>query len=155
MTKLSAKQARDLERADTKRIRARAEAIAKTFPSRVRPFTRGRFLILAIRAVEKYLAHLPVGRVQRRKHRTTGENRHRGTAHRPADAIRHGLIGDLYDAYMTARASEAPDDLPDPDLVRGFAKTADAVLTAARLSPITEHEQTSIREQIKAFSALI
>lgn len=147
MTKLSAKHAREITSADPTRIRAQAQGIAQTFPCEVRPFARGRFIVLANRAVANYLSYLPVGRPRLRKHRSADKNPSSSSAHRPADTLRRGLIGDLYDAYMTARRD-------DPSL-RGFKASADAVLAAAGLPSVTEHEQTSIREQIKAFAAFI
>jgi hypothetical protein len=146
MGKLSKKRERERERVNPDQIYVQRKFIARTFPVEVRQFARGRFIVKALKAVNIYLSLLPTGEPRNRKHRTSRAKKN-GNAHRPTDAQRHSLIGDLYEAYMTARGD-------DPDL-RGFKKTADSVLRAAALAPLAEHEQTFIRQQIRAAAALL
>lgn len=149
MDKLTAKRLRDRDRADSARVTAEAQAIALTFPPGVAPVAIEEFIQRAKTAIENYLVSLPQpGKSEspRREHRATTEQRYPASAHRPPDAVRHALIGDLYDSYMSARGD-------DPDS-RGFKRTVDVVLNAAGLPPVSEHEQTSIRDRIKEFAKL-
>lgn len=156
--KLSAKYTRTHQTAKPKRIAAHAKDIARTLPSDVSEQAVERFIRDATQAVTDYLDLLPglpsalnapMGKPRIRPHRRTAKQKqHPAKANRPADPHRHGLMGDLYDAYMTARASD------DPDAVRGFRDAADAVLTAASLPPVTEREQRFIRDRIKQFARI-
>jgi hypothetical protein len=126
-------------------IAAAFDTIKKTFPPDCRQDDKVRAFVEAAQvAVERYVAVLPIGAKTRRQHR---KQLHPRRAARPNDPFRHGLIGDLYEAYMTARGDK-------PNL-HGFKRTADAVLKAAALREVSEREQTYIREQIKEFAALI
>ena len=142
-TKLTNKRANERSVADPNRIALNARAIALTLPH-VKAAAIQKYINKTTRAVRHYLALLPTGEPRRRKHRVADGNS--ASAHRPLDALRHGLIGELYDAYLAVRAAN------DPDEVRGFKRTADATLVAAGLKPVSEREQRYIRDQIKRFA---
>jgi hypothetical protein len=120
-----------------RRIAQRARTITETFPQGLPPEVRQRFIKEAQTAIELYVAWLPPVDEQ--------EIDRRGLpAHRPTDGHRHGLIGDLYDAYMTMRG-----DILES---RGFARTANAVLRAAGLPKLTDHDFADLRLQRRLFS---
>ena len=149
MEKLSIKQARERENAHPGNIAACKGKIAATFPPSVSPGVLDRFLCDATQAVVEYRDLLPIGRPRSRQHRATAEQEYEsGSTHRPADAHRHALIGELYDAWMSARGTE------DPDAARGFKPTADAVLAAAGLSQVTRPELRYLRARIKDFARI-
>jgi hypothetical protein len=130
MSKLGIRQGRDRISAVSRRIALHSRAIARTFPSEVSPEARGRFIEEAQIAIDHYLALMPRGKPARRTL----------LPHRPNDADRHAFIGDLYDAYITARN----DDVAK----RGFKRTADTVLRAAGLSfAVTDHDLANVRAQ--------
>jgi hypothetical protein len=147
--KLAAKRAREIGRADPREIDLSARLITQALPASVAADARKQFIIQARTAVEAYLAYLPRGQARRRRHRAAVQGRHAPKAHRPSDPLRHGLIGELFDAWMTMRESL------DPDGVRGFKRAADAVLGAAGLPAVSEREQRQIRKQIATFVAAL
>lgn len=149
MEKLSVKQSRERQTANPDAIAARSKQIAATFSASTPPDAITCFIGEAMKAVAHYRDLLPMGIPRSRPHRATAKQKHEAaSAHRPSDAHRHGLIGDLYDAWMSARGCD------DPDGVRGFQPTADEVLTAAGLPQVTERELRYLREQIKDFAQL-
>lgn len=149
MEKLSAKQSRERQAADPDAIAACAKQITATFPASSTPDAIARFIGEAVQAVTNYRDLLPMGIPRLRPHRARAkQEREAASAHRPSDAHRHGLIGDLYDAWMTARGCD------QPDRVRGFQRTADEVLSAAGLRQVTERELRYIHEKIKDFDQL-
>lgn len=143
-TKLTDKRANERAAADPNRIALNANAIALTLPRFVRAAALQKYINKTARAVDHYLALLPTGKPRRRKHRVADGRS--ASAHSPLDGLRHGLIGELYEAYLSVRATDDPD-------VRGFKKTADATLKAAGLRPASEREQRYIRDQIRRFGA--
>lgn len=147
MSKSYTSQKREQAAINPAGVRLHALTIGETLPADVRPFAKGRFVIRAFRAIETWRNLLPIGEEAQRQHRATTEQRlPSASAHRPSNSWRESLISDLYDAWMIAKGAD------DPDRARGFKKTADAVLTAAGLSTLTEREQRHLREQITAFS---
>jgi len=122
-----------------RKVGERSGNIRATFPASVSPEAQKQFMRDALKAVELYVAWLPL---------TDDESSIEvlgRAAHRPADPHRHTLMTDLFDAYMTARG----DDLQ----ARGFQKTANAVLAAAGCDFIvTDHDLTTIRAQREAIA---
>jgi hypothetical protein len=135
--------------ADPRRIAEQRALILKALPRNVFPTLKDQdaFFEAVTRAVESYLALVTRGDPRRREHRRTDEQRHPSAAHRPTDAPRQSLIGDLFDAYMTLRA----DDLE----ARGFKKLADVVLEVARV-PITvmANDRSNLQKRIHDFAKL-
>jgi hypothetical protein len=114
----------------------RKDSIMKTFPRDVASSAREGFILKAQAAIKLYVAWLPPGE----NIKPSGLS-----AHRPINVHRHVLIGDLFDAYITARG----DNLE----ARGFILTANAVLTAAGLQiSITDHDFVHLKEQRQPFN---
>jgi hypothetical protein len=79
------------------------------------------------------------------------------TAHRPADALRHGLIGDFFDAYMTLRDAvlDAHPSLGRTVEVRGFKHVANALLRAIGLRfRITDNDMVVLRKRRRRFARI-
>jgi hypothetical protein len=135
MSKLGTRQARERARTIPARVNVRSRKIVRTFPRNVKQEARSLFVEQARMAIERYLALVPQGKPKRRGL----------LPHRPDDTHRHGLMSDLFDAYMTAR----DDDIQ----ARGFKPTADAVLAVAGLSlEVTDHDLANLRAQRKPFA---
>lgn len=97
-------------------------------------------------AIWVYLMALPIGEPREREHSATTKQKYPAPAHRPSDAYRKSLIGDLYEAYMTLRG--------DNPRLRGFKRAADTVLEIFGLPSVTDHDQAILRETRDSFAEI-
>jgi hypothetical protein len=96
-------------------------------------------------ALELYFAHAEhKGDPLKRRHRASS-GKPQSQAHRPNNAVRHGFVGDVFDAYMTLRDDEVDD-------ARGFKKFATALFSKFHLPlRITDHDMARLRAERAPF----
>lgn len=100
------------------------------------PQTCAQFLKDAEKAVRDYRGRLPIAKTKK-----PGDERGR-----PADSLWHGFMGDLYEAFMTARG----DNLA----LRGFEKIANLVLAVTGIPRrLTKHDNAARQSRIRPFTA--
>lgn len=146
MTKLGARRDRERQSADAMRVLAPAhlKSIKAACPGDVPDAARERFAARAAEFVSDYLARLPLGVELRRKHRAAETDGDTAAANRPADTLRHGLIGDLCDAYT---------DFCGDFGARGMRRVINAVLVAAGLPRLSKRDLDAVNRHASKFQA--